>query len=62
MRQTTVLALVLSLIGLCVMTGGIALIYPPAALIFSGAIFAYFGLLGIDVDSKSKSRKRSGSP
>ena len=60
MRHAPLIALVLSLIGLCVISVGIAYIYFPAAIIFAGAVFAYFGLIGIDVSDKAP--KRRGPP
>lgn len=44
MSRAAVIALVLSCVGLGLMTAGIAYIYPPAALIFAGGTVAALGL------------------
>lgn len=49
MSVTAALAFTLSFVGLLLATAGIALIYPPAALIFGGTSLACLGLFVIDV-------------
>lgn len=59
MRHAPTVAIVISLIGLCLLTVGIALVYPPAGLIALGAGLTYFGLVWMDVDGNAKKRRGS---
>ena len=37
-------------VGLVLVTTGVALVYPPAALIVCGAVLAYIGFAGVEID------------
>jgi hypothetical protein len=57
MSRTAAIALVLSCLGLILMTVGIALVCVPAAVIFAGGSMAAMGLFVIDVDKKQTPRR-----